>query len=276
MILLWIRRVFCVWAFLGVLSGSVASVHSALGQTPFRPVGLQDYLWLGGGGLLFLSGYYLIPAPSGYLENELEALSPKGLDRWEKHAIHHWSPRLNNLSEFSALVAGSAITALVFSPQARDDGYRLAIMTAQMLVWSTALPQIAKTVVQRNRPFIYNTHADLNLRMQERGRESFFSRTSTVAFASAVYASILFDTYFPQSIFSPWVWSGSMAFASMAAGLKYFSGQHFPTDIITGAALGSFIGWYVPHVSRNRNCNSISFFMVPINQGVLVGLNRKF
>jgi membrane-associated phospholipid phosphatase len=44
-------------------------------------------------------------------------------------------------------------------------------------------------------------------------------------------------------------------FASVTGYLRYYSGKHYPTDIIAGAIIGSITGWGIPALHRKRNEN---------------------
>ena len=51
----------------------------------------------------------------------------------------------------------------------------------------------------------------------------------------------------------PWrflVWSVALSLASTVGVLRYVSGSHFPSDIITGALVGSAVGVTVPLLHR--------------------------
>lgn len=81
---------------------------------------------------------------------------------------------------------------------------------------------------------------------------SFFSGHTSLAFGSAVFASTLFDHYYPESSLRPWVWGSSLAIASGMGYLRYASGKHFPTDIIVGALVGSAIGYVIPKLHKQK------------------------
>ena len=59
----------------------------------------------------------------------------------------------------------------------------------------------------------------------------------------------MFCQYFPDS---PWkipVISASYLLAATTAGLRLASGNHFFTDVLCGAVVGSAIGYLVPYVN---------------------------
>jgi len=51
-----------------------------------------------------------------------------------------------------------------------------------------------------------------------------------------------------------------LLFASTIGYLRYKSGKHFPTDILTGALIGSAIGYFIPFIHRtNESDLDVSF-----------------
>ena len=67
-----------------------------------------------------------------------------------------------------------------------------------------------------------------------------------MAFAAASFATTTYFAYHPES---PWKWAvagSSFALAGTTALLRVASGNHFPSDVLSGAAIGSLIGWLVP------------------------------
>lgn len=263
------KRISSCWlsALLMIICFSTSAHPTAKANKPFKIRPTYDRYILGAGTVIFATSYFLFPSPGAYTQAEISVLHPSGFDAFEKRATRHWSPEKNRIAELTAVLTATSMATLVFSEAARDQALVIGIMTTEMLIWSAALPQLAKVSVKRNRPFAYNPEADLEARMSSRARQSFFSRTSTMAFASGVFSAVLFDAYYPDSPYSPWVWAGTLAMATSAATLKYYSGQHFPTDILTGAALGALIGWYIPRLHTNTKGENVSLTISPVSMG---------
>jgi membrane-associated phospholipid phosphatase len=64
-----------------------------------------------------------------------------------------------------------------------------------------------------------------------------------VVFLNTVYGKLK-----PDSPLRPWLWAGSLVAAGTVGYLRYDSGNHFPTDILAGAAIGGLAGWMVPRL----------------------------
>ncbi|MDR0539473.1 MAG: phosphatase PAP2 family protein [Spirochaetaceae bacterium] len=77
-----------------------------------------------------------------------------------------------------------------------------------------------------------------------------------MAFLSAGFLSATFSAEHPES---PWkipVISGSYALAAGIAACRIFSGSHFLSDVLTGAAIVSLYGWLIPALHKRRAGNA--------------------
>ena len=79
---------------------------------------------------------------------------------------------------------------------------------------------------------------------------SFPSGSTTMAFMPATFLSVTFAAEFPDS---PWkipIIVGSYTLSATVGIIRIYSGAHFFTDVLAGAAIGSFFGWLVPTLHR--------------------------
>ena len=67
----------------------------------------------------------------------------------------------------------------------------------------------------------------------------------------ATMTSMVYDDYYPDSKWGPWIKVGTFSYAAFVSYLRYASGWHYPTDIIAGALVGSTIGWLIPYLHKN-------------------------
>ena len=79
-----------------------------------------------------------------------------------------------------------------------------------------------------------------------------------VLFASAFFLAKVYSDYNPKSKYTKFIYGGTILAASAVGFMRYRSGKHFPTDIITGAAVGALIGYGIPAIHKN-NDKKLSF-----------------
>jgi membrane-associated phospholipid phosphatase len=136
--------------------------------------------------------------------------------------------------------------ALLFSDKVRDDFGTFSVMYIENLFLSFAVVHTTKILIKRKRPYTYNKNVPLKYKSDSSSRLSFFSGHTTHAFSSAVFLSTVYSKYYPDSKLKPYIWGVSLLSASITGYLRYASGNHFPTDIIMGAVIGSAIGYLIP------------------------------
>ncbi len=162
-----------------------------------------------------------------------------GIDRW---AVHPANAQAGHASDVLLLgVAGSAGLASVLGvPADRARGNAAVYLDAVSL--TGAATEWLKVLVHRSRPVLYTADAAAAAGNHE-SRMSFPSGHTSAAFATAAtYAVLARRQQLPHAT------RNSVLLLIGAAGvgaLRVAAHQHFPTDVVAGAALGGGIGWLV-------------------------------
>ena len=128
--------------------------------------------------------------------------------------------------------------------------YGVMYAESALLVFGTC--EILKNSMLRYRPYCY--FGDVPSGKGSDYYKSFPSRHTAFAFMSAGFLTSTFFTEYPDS---PWKIPLSAASYSLAAGVgisRVFSGSHFISDVLAGAALGSVYGYLIPllHLRKDR------------------------
>jgi membrane-associated phospholipid phosphatase len=123
-------------------------------------------------------------------------------------------------------------------------------VVAEALAWNGAIQDIVRRAVRRPRPFLYTPGLYPDERDRAEATFAFYSGHTSFAFALAVSCSYTFTLRHPKSKWRFVVWPALMAVASIEPVLRVYSGDHFPTDVIIGAVVGSAIGLLFPAVHR--------------------------
>lgn len=198
-------------------------------------------------------------------------------DRW---AMQPYSKPLDITADVG-MVSALAMSAASLIPLAMSYDGRKELVTAGVIFAETFMiaqgtKDIIKNFVFRARPYSYFEDAPQQDIDSGDWNCSFPSGHSALSFAGASCASILFCSYFPDSAWRVPVIAASCGIAVATASLRVASGNHFFSDVLAGAAIGSAIGVGVPllhkiGVSKKSDKNEI---VVPLVNGV--AFNFKF
>ena len=226
---------------------SFICMNLAFSETVFKLDPLKDGIIFGTGAAL--SGSDLI------LDNALKVNRQKysgeiydkdDVNALDRMFMHQYSKTRDRAADCT-LVASMA-APLVLLATDRSEWMTEAVMYAETLLIANGIKELTKLAVTRTRPYMYYDSDTWPEDDVDEGdyANSFPSGHSTMAFAGATFASYTFCKYFPDSKWKIPVIAGSYGLAATTAILRLSSGNHFLTDVITGAALGSTVGFLVP------------------------------
>jgi membrane-associated phospholipid phosphatase len=215
-------------------------------QSPYSLDAGREAAIFGGGLLLGVVDLKLIEGTEPIPTEELRTLSRNNVNSFDRVATYNWSPKAADWSDF-LLITSIASPMLAFtSTSVKNDAGTYLIMYLQNIITTYSVSHLIKAMFRRYRPYSYNTEVADEIRTRPGSTLSFFSAHTSVSFASAVFLSTTFDKYNPDSNLTPYIWGSSLLLASAVGYLRYTAGQHFPTDIIVGAIVGSAIGYLIP------------------------------
>jgi len=242
----------CNFNFVYILAIFVLFQTNIFSQSPYSLETGREIAIFGGGLILGIVDHKLIDNKMPISYEELHNLSKDNLNAFDRGAINNWSPESAELSNV-LLIAAIASPLLMFTSSAvRNDAGTFSTMYLQNILTTYSISHLPKGLISRYRPYVYNEDVPDEIRQNVNATHSFFSAHASLSFASAVFLSITFSKYYPDSDFKPYVWTSSLLLATVVGYLRYTAGQHFPTDIITGAIIGSIIGYLIPLIHESN------------------------
>lgn len=202
------------------------------------------------------------------------ALNRQQLSAFNRDATYHWSPTADRISDLT-LLGNVGLVELVALPNLRKKNWlNVPVMYLETMLLTNGIQRTIKHVSLTRRPYVYNPDVSLSEKTKKDALRSFFSSHATNAFASAVFAGEVFGRQFPHSRWKPVVWGGALALATTGAVLRYEAGQHFPADLIVGAAFGSAMGWVVPKLHQRRLGDQLT--VLPWSNGLASGVYVQY
>lgn len=208
---------------------------------PYRATWPDAGMVAGAGVLYFLPSALGLPkgAPSC---GPCDPSSLPGFDRWAVKPVAN-GPDVASGVILSGVALWTALSGLegLSTPQWRGN----VAMFANTASWTAAATEWLKVVVRRKRPVLYTSGAAAALSDPE-NQQSFPSLHASLAFSAlSSYLVVSAREHLPHRTRNAWL----LAAGAVAVGaLRVASAQHFPSDVVGGAALGAGIGWLVPTI----------------------------
>ena len=155
------------------------------------------------------------------------------------------------------------------------EGLMVAVMFAETVGIGNSVKNFLKVAFQRKRPYMYFDGFPEDKLSNHDFEFSFPSGHTLDAFATASFASYTFCRYFPESNYRIPVIAGSYALAATTAFLRVASGNHFVTDVLSGAAIGTVIGLSVPWLhtfAAKASTDKVQLSLSPVSAALTIRL----
>ena len=216
---------------------------SSAGGTLAFPFDLElgrEIALVAAGGGLYASSFYF---QSIKASPDAAQIDPSVIPFFDRLYVTNHNAALGYVADglvgVTALLPAVALPGMSFN-QVLDTG----VMYVETMGLAIGASSALKALVFRYRPFAYgaspSAFSDPDI------ASSFPSNHSTLAFASAVFAGYLFDQTHPDSPYRWAVWGAGLGLATLTASIRVVSGDHFLSDVVSGAALGAACGFVVP------------------------------
>ncbi len=207
----------------------------------------------------------------------LNTQKPVGSGPVSRHELLPWDSwvagKYSSEAAFASdLLSYAALTpALVFgahtlagSLAAPELGVTLLVL-GEAALFNSAFNLWTRSFGLHPRPYVFGEEAPLSLRERPEAAGSFYSGHASAAFMTAVFTGYVHQVRFPDSPWNKWIWVGGIGTASAIATLRVFAGKHYPSDVLAGAAMGSFFGFYLPwlHLPRKPQNRQVRLSLLP-------------
>lgn len=174
------------------------------------------------------------------------------------------------------LIAGEAF----FGSLPKQEILPAATMFIESFLLSYGTKDLLKRTALRYRPYMYFEGYPEDKVADGDFQYSWPSGHTTNAFLGATFTCCMMNYYFPDSKWRLPVNICALSVAAATGILRVLSGNHFITDVLTGAAIGSLCGFIVPFVhhkmaqsinTRNGKIQNIALNLLPA--GLCVSFN---
>lgn len=185
------------------------------------------------------------------------SLTATEINTFDRRAIYHWSPTANDASDFFNS-CGKVTPLLLAVPIIKNRRFKdlvtVSLMYSEAYILTRSITGTVKYTARRPRPYLYNPEVPMDEKVAQgkNATRSFFSGHTSNAFCSAVFTAKVFNDMYPESNIRFLVWGVTLSSATTTGILRYYAGQHYPSDIIVGAIVGSLLGYFVPVLHKQH------------------------
>jgi len=165
-----------------------------------------------------------------------------GIDRWAVRTVSTTADVGSDVA-LAAVVGWTALAGLGGLSATQWQGNLITF--ANTASWTAATTEWLKVLVRRKRPVLYTSDATAAATVRD-NQLSMPGGHAALAFAAATSYLVLSgrEHLAHRKRNALLLYAGAVGVGA----LRVAAGQHFPTDVIAGAALGSAIGWLVPTI----------------------------
>lgn len=177
-------------------------------------------------------------------------LKPGRVNILDRPVISYNYRRWGIVGDIGTVAIPAAMLCLSFA-ELPEYGWRGVLedflIVGEAIAVSSMMNEIVACAMPRPRPYMYKPYTWFHdARKSSWDWRSFYSGHAGAPFAASTAFSYLFTMRHPGSPWVPVVWTISLAASSLVAISRPLASQHFWTDIIIGAAIGSAWGILIP------------------------------
>ena len=224
-------------------------------QSPYQIDWKKEPYFIGIGTILLGSGLYAQTQVDPLSDESIFALDRANLNAFDRKATFYLKPNASRYSDL--LLTGAHLLPLLFLPdqKTRKDFGKIMLLYGETLLLTEGITHLTKRLGKRPRPFVYNELASLASKKTKQARYSFFSGHTSITASNCFFTAKVFQDYYPDSKLRYYVWGTAIVIPALTGYLRVRAGKHYPSDVITGYAVGAAIGFLVPHLHRQPQKN---------------------
>jgi len=184
-----------------------------------------------------------------------------GFDRW---AIRPYNKSVDKASYIPFYLAiPYPVVFLGLDKKMRKDYLELSFLYLQAMCITGTLYSTSVHYFSRLRPLVYDPGSPMEKRTSSNSRNAFFAGHVALVATSTFFMAQVFADYHPDSKLK-WVMYGAASLATGAtAYMRHKAGEHFPSDILVGTAVGTLSGLLVPKLHRSRLIKNHKISLIP-------------
>lgn len=165
---------------------------------------------------------------------------------------------------------------LALDKSIQKDALDLMFLYFETQAVNLSLSYAGPLLTNRARPFVYYPEIPMEEKLKMGSTDSFFSGHTSSTAAATFFMAKVYTDYHPETKGKKWLYYGAALVPPAFVGyLRYKALKHFPTDVLTGIAVGAATGILIPHLHKNKILGNRDLAILPYvgnTSGLLVQL----
>src|SRR5437868_7538265 len=171
-------------------------------------------------------------------ESEILALNRNDVNKFDRPIIDNYSSQRYHAGDVFLYGSMPLPLLLLFDNKIRPDAGRIGLLYLEALGTTGMIYTTSASLTNRFRPYAYNPNVPMSDRTRGGVRNSFFAGHVAMVGTSTFFTARVFCDYHPD-MKCKWIFYSLAAVSTAAIGyMRLQAGQHFKTDVITGAVIG--------------------------------------
>lgn len=187
---------------------------------------------------------------------EIDALRIEDINGFDRWAADIYKPKAADVSDLLFYGSMPYPVIFLFDSKIRKDIGKVAFLYLESMSVTGLLYTGSVYLTDRYRPYAYNPETPMDKRRRGGAKNSFFAGHVALVATSTFFVAKVHSDYHPDSKMNWLLYTIAGGATAATAYLRLVSGQHFPSDIILGTAIGTAAGILVPHWHKNKNRES--------------------
>lgn len=175
------------------------------------------------------------------------------LDRSATKQNPSYAKTANLLSDVSLISCFVMPGFLYFDNRVRKDVFKILLMHMEVQAIMANMYFLTMNIAWRNRPYTYNIDEDRDRRIRRGNNNSFYGGHASHAASCSFFIAKVLSDYYPERIkWRPYLYTAALIPPGIVGYFRYKGGQHFPSDLIIGTAIGAGVGMLIPELHKPR------------------------
>lgn len=204
----------------------------------------------------------------------IQTLSKNNVNWFDRWGVRRYNENNDNISYIPFFVSmPSPFILFALDKKMRKDFFKLSFLYAEALTITGVLYSAGAGYTNRLRPMVYSSETPMEKRLASEQKKSFFAGHVALVATSTFFMARVIADYHPESHYKWLYYSIAGAATATTAYFRQAAGEHFPSDILLGAVVGTLSGLLTPSLHKNKLFNSQRLSILPyggINNGIAV------